>query len=194
MTTVQTSVSATQIRVVSPYLPAFVSAAKRLGGRWSAPAWVFDVRDEARVRTVLVECYGTDGTEPLGPTVTLRLELKPGHCEDRAGIRIAGREIARAFGRDSGAALGPGVVLVDGTLTGGGSMKNWVTRVGADGATVLLRDVPAATADRLQADPPGCLLSVSVEPEEPVIDREALAAERERLTARIAEIDKLLEV
>lgn len=33
---------------------------------------------------------------------------------------------------------------------------------------------------------------VSIEPEAPVIDRAALAAERERLVARLAEIDGLL--
>lgn len=189
---IQTTVSATQIRVVSPYLPAFVSAAKRLGGRWSAPAWVFDVRDEPRVRAALVECYGTDGSEASGPMVTLRLVLQPGHYEDRDGIRIAGREIARAFGRDSGATLGQGVVLVEGAISSGGSVKNWITRVGSNGATVLLRDVPASWAERLQADLPSGLLSVSIEPEAPVIDREALAAERARLVARIAEIDQLL--
>jgi hypothetical protein len=32
----------------------------------------------------------------------------------------------------------------------------------------------------------------TIEPEQPVIDREALAAERERLLGRVAEIDSLL--
>ncbi|GAP37882.1 hypothetical protein [Piscinibacter sakaiensis] len=183
---------ANTIRVVSPYLPAFVAAAKRLGGRWQAPAWVFDARDDARVREALLQHYGTDGAEASGPVVTLRVVWKPEHSAYSAPIRLAGREIAKAFGRDSGARICEGVVLLEGNFGSGGSVKNWKTCVGSKGATVLVRDVPATWVQRLADEPADGVVSVEVEPEEPVIDREALAAERGRLVARLAEIDKLL--
>lgn len=183
--------SATAVRVVSPYNPDFVRGAKALGGKWSAPAWQFDVRDEARVRALCIEHYGTDGSPAAGPAVTLRLVFEAGYAKGQDAIRIGGREVAKAFGRDSGAKLGDGVVLLEGKFNSGGSMKNWTTTAGRDGATVLLRDVPKAMADRLLADAPSGV-TVTVEPEAPVINRAALATERERLVARLAEIDGLL--
>lgn len=194
MKTIQVLRDANAIRVVSPYLPAFVAAAKRLGGRWQAPAWVFDVRDEPRVREICLQHYGTDGAPAAGPVVTLRVVFEADYGEYNAPIRVAGREIAKALGRDSGATLGDGVVVLEGTFTSGGSMKNWKTLVGSKGATILLRDVPAVWVDRLAKDLPDGVVSVTVEQEEPVIDRTALAEERARLMARLAEIDKLLEV
>lgn len=190
--TVQVLRDATSVRVLSPYLQAFVADAKRIGGRWQAPAWVFDIRDEPRVRELLLKHYGTDGAPAAGPTVTLRIVFEPGYYVDQDAFRVAGRVVAKATGRDSGATLGDGVVLLDGGFNSGGSVKNWLTKVGAHGATVLLRDVPEVWVARLADDLPRGVLSVAVEPEAPVVDRAALSEERARLVARLAEIDKLL--
>lgn len=184
-----------EIRVSSSYSPAFVVGAKRLGGRWAAPNWVFDARDEQRVRELCIEIYGTDGA----PTAicTLRVVYESGHHASADAIRLGGREIARAYGRDSGAKLGAGVVLLAGGFGSGGSMKNWTTKTHSEtGATVLVRDVPVAMAERLIAELAANgiqgVLSIAVEPEAPKIDVAALTAERERLVARLAEIDRLL--
>ncbi len=189
MTKISVTSAGTRLSVHSPYLPAFVAAAKALGGRWAAPAWVFDARDEARVREALRTHYGTDGSAAAGPVVTLRVAMDAVYA-DRDAIRLGGREIARAYGRDSGAKLGDGVVLLDGKFGSGGSVKNWTTR--SDGATILIRDMPAEMAERLIAAPPQWVTAIAIEPETPVVDREALAAERDRLMARVAEIDRLL--
>ena len=183
-----------QILVEAPFNRGFISAAKSLGGRWIAPHWVFDVRDEERVRALCLEHYGEDDRS-IVDRVTLRVTFPEGTGEYSDSIILAGREIARAFGRDSGAKLGEGVVLLSGGFCSGGSVKNWKTATRKE-TVVLVRDFPRAMADRLMAN--GGLdyekaCSVAIEPEEPAIDRAALAAERARLVARLAEIDSMLE-
>jgi len=172
----------TQIAVVAPYNPEFVDAARRIAGKWHAAdkSWRFDIRDEARVRELCQTIYGSDGrTQDL---VTVRVRFEKAAAVRCGPIAVAGRTIARAFGRDGGAKLGDGVILESGGFRSGGSVKNWETQV-VDGTAVLVRDFPRATAEQLGLD---------IVDEAPVIDRVALQAERDRLVARIAEIDALL--
>lgn len=188
---VQITISGSVLSVASPYNSNFVAAAKRLGGKWSNGAWVFDARDEQRVRDLCRTTYGTDGV--ASDLVTLRMSFREearGYCE---AVEICGRTVARATGRDSGARLGDGIVLLQGSIGSGGSAKNWETRVAA-GSVVLVRDFPRAEAERLIAkmEAGQSKRDYAIEPETPAVDREALAAERARLVARIAEIDALL--
>src|SRR4051812_31627904 len=111
-TAVKIEVDGNALRVVSPYDPAFVSRAKALGGKWSAPAWVFDARDEGRVRELCAELYGSDGS--TSDVVTLRATYEGGKGKGQKPIYCGGRTVARAFGRDSGAKLGEGIVLLEG--------------------------------------------------------------------------------
>lgn len=177
------------IAVQAPYHATFVARARDLGGKWRAPSWVFDVRDENRIRELCRECYGTDGL--TADLCTLRIEWKQSSVVDKAGFVAAGRPVARAFGRDSGAKLDDGVVMLAGGFGSGGSVKNWVTTVD-EGTVVLVRDFPRAEAERLVAEQPASRRVYAIEAEAPVVDREALSAERERLLARLAEIDQLL--
>ena len=107
---VTTAVTGDTFAVNAPYNSEFISAAKRLGGRWDAPEWVFDARDEARVRALLIECYGTDGE--VADLVTIKIEWSNSESAKRGPIAANGRTIARADGRDSGARLGDGVVIL----------------------------------------------------------------------------------
>lgn len=191
---IKITTTATQVRVESPYNAKFVASARALGGKWTAPCWAFDIRDDDRVRELCLQHYGEDGR--TCEHVTLRAVFLPGIGALGDSIYLAGRVIASAFGRDSGAKLGSGVVLLSGGFGSGGSAKNWKTVTNsAEGATVLVRDVPRAIADRLMT--PGGLDgeradSVTIEPESPVVDRQALTDERARLVARIADIDAIL--
>jgi hypothetical protein len=171
---------------VSPYNSEFVAAARKLGGRWNAPAWSFDVRDEQRVRAACAEHYGTDGL--TADLVTVRAEFGPDNDTLRGPIEIFGRPVARAFGRDSGAKLADGVLLLSGGFNSGGSVKNWRTKA-QEGTVCLVRDLPRAAVERALADGATWL---AIEPETAPIDRAALAAEREKLLVRVAEIDAAL--
>ncbi|HAM57562.1 MAG TPA: hypothetical protein DCQ64_19975 [Candidatus Rokubacteria bacterium] len=182
------------LRVVAPYNSNFVAAAKRLGGKWSDGAWTFDARDDARVRALCVETYGTDGQ--TSDLVTLRIAWSERSAAAQDVVSVRGRTIARATGRDSGAKLGDGIVVLAGGFGSGGSHKNWETTVW-DGTVVLVRDFPRAAAMDLVAktatgETKKRAYTIEVEAEAVVVDREALAAERARLVARLAEIDGLL--
>lgn len=145
---VKVEISSNSLRVFSPYHPDFPACARRLGGRWDAAskAWTFDARDEARVRDLCREIYGSDGSAAAeADLVTLRLTATEEQSEHTSGIYLVGRCLAHATGRDSGARLGGGVVLLRGGAHSGGSVKNWRTEIRM-GSVLEVRDVPRAAA------------------------------------------------
>lgn len=183
-----------KLKLSSPYHPDLPARAKALGGQFSGvkKAWYFDPRDEERVRALAVEIYGTDGTPaPATDLVTLRVSFpNGGYHEVCNGVFVAGRCVARAFGRDSGAKLGDGVVMLKGGITSGGSWNNWKTII-EPGSVFEIRDVPRPAAESAVAQS-GYIQVEIVEAKAPTVDVEALKGEKERLLARIAEIDAIL--
>ena len=178
-----------KIKLVSPYHPDLPGQAKAMGGKFNGEkkCWYFDARDEARVRQLAIELFGTDG-ENNAETVTLRITFPQGYREHTDGVYVAGRCVARAWGRKTGAKLGEGVVLLKGNIDSGGSMRNWYTYI-HPGSVFEIRDVPKAAAEKaVQASSE----AMQVEIVDSQVDIEALKAERERLLARIAEIDAIL--
>lgn len=58
----------TKIKVESDFSKEFVTQAKTIKGRWEKPYWVFPVEQEKRLREILMEVYGEDGTaEKVSP-------------------------------------------------------------------------------------------------------------------------------
>lgn len=132
------------VALTSPYHPDLPRAARHLGGHWSGERWFFDLRDEAGVRSLAREIYGTDGDDGA-ELVTVRLRLNAGRTWTDE-LYWGGRQIARRFSRDSHVQLGDDVVVVTGGFPAhGGSRKN--PAVAAEEGTVLeVRDVPAPAA------------------------------------------------
>lgn len=189
---VRIEIDGTEVTLHAPYNESLPPAARALGGRWDAKhkAWTFDARDEERVRDLARKTFGTDGSpETAGDLVTVRVRLidhligQPGAAHGRSA-EFGGRRIAERRHRDETVTLAPGVVLVEGTLPAtGGSMSN--PRIAPpDDAVVEIRDIPRAA---LSVEHPTHYQIVGEK-----IDTAALAAERDRLTTRIAEIDALL--
>lgn len=173
--------------VYTPYNADFVSRIKLMGGRWN-PAekcWTvaeFKVDD---VRAAMRSIYGRDD-QPVTETVDVILTFAEEYYELRAPVTILGRTIATAWGRDSGSRMGDDVMFLDGAPKSGGSVKNWHTVIPA-GSVVKLPNLPkTATAE---CDLPD---GVSMEIIGQGIDREALQAEKEKLLARLAEINAIL--
>lgn len=52
----------TKIKVESDFSKEFVTQAKTIKGRWEKPYWVFPVEQEKRLREILMEVYGEDGS------------------------------------------------------------------------------------------------------------------------------------
>jgi hypothetical protein len=176
-----------EIKVCGDYNGLFVAEARNLGGKWQAPEWVFDIRNEEMVRKVCMLYYGTDGfTTDL---VDVRVTLTEGDSgfPARSPIEIFGRTVARAFGRDFGAKLGDGIVLEAGGFGSSGSAKNWYTSA-EDGTTVIMRDVSRLLVSLHNNES----IVVEVIGAASDVDKNALLAEKQKLLARLEEIETLL--
>ena len=57
------------LAVSSPYHPNFPARARLLGGEWDVArrVWMFDAREDDRVRSLCREIYGTDGADGMAP-------------------------------------------------------------------------------------------------------------------------------
>lgn len=171
--------------VQAPYAHEFPPAAKRLSGHWSAAdkTWRFDPRDRDRVEELLRNIYGWSGSEGDSPEVTIRVKVTPRTAPYRE-VRFGGRLIAWRPGRDADIVLGEGVIIVDGKFSArGGSMKHPRIFDGPEGdVTLEVRDYPVSALQLVD-------LPYEVVDGDPMTE---LREERDRLIARIAEIDALL--
>ncbi|MFI9194246.1 hypothetical protein ACIG0A_33710 [Streptomyces californicus] len=178
-----------RVAVSTPYSDDFRAGAVDLGGEWDAAdrVWVFDVRDEERVRGLLREVFGVDGSpESAQDVVTVRVRLAD-HVVGGDRAEFAGREIAVRRGRDQRVRFARGVVLIEGQLPAGGGSTKYPEIAAGDDVVVEIRDVPRGALEIEAAD------SYEIVPDQRPVDLEALRAERVRLLARIADIDALLE-
>ena len=172
------------ISVTADYNDEFVKVAHTMGGKWHSPSWVFDIREEDLVRSTCLKIYGTDGVN--ADLVDVQITLNDFDAKKCAPIVIFGKTVARAFGRDSGAKIGTGIVIKSGKFGSGGSAKNWLT-IAEDGTSFIMRDVSRSLVE--------ANMEKSIQAEiisETDIDIEALKAEKEKLVARLAEIENLL--
>jgi len=193
--TVRIERKGTSLAVTCPYNPGFGRKAKEIAGQWDSngKTWNFDVRNEELVRNLLIDVYGTDDSA-TAELVSVKLVITlPDEEECQVGptcgvLVIAGRVVAAASGRDSGARLGEGVVVVSGGFKSGGSMKNWAT-MAKPNTVVILHDVPRAVAEKAVSN---WEEGSGIVPGQPRVDIEALKTERERLLARVAEIDVIV--
>ena len=170
--------------VKSPYNADFVAHCRRLGGKWNGGEkyWAFPALVREQVLAVLSEIYGW---KPDSKAVTVKITAKRGIEVRRDAIRFAGRVVAEAQGRDTGARLGADVIQLEGKIGSGGSMRYWETQI-REGSVFILRDIPdtAAVADENWA--------VEIMQDEQRPDIDALKAEKEKLLKRLAQIDAWL--
>lgn len=177
------------VNVYTPYNQDFVARIKQIGGRkWNSAdrCWSVPETEVDAVRQHMMDVFGETDLPAENEHVTAEVRFDSRVAECRSSVVLFGKVIARAWGRDSGAAVGDDVTLVSGHIGSGGSRANWDTTV-ADGTIVRIRNLTRAALE-LDTDYDITILDVREES----INREALADERARLLARIAEIDKLL--
>ena len=137
----------------------------------------------------MMDIYGETDQEPAAETVTLVIEFSKDVIGQHAPITIAGKTIAAAFGRDSGAKVGDDAAFISGEPRIDGSARNWTTVIPA-GSVVEVYNVPKAKAYELvSASDPRYTIHIKGDVK---VDREALMKEREALLARLDEINKIL--
>lgn len=133
-----------KVKVVTPYNKEFVNKARNLRGNWKDGAWWFDDSIIEYVSDVMNEIFGTTGEIPFENCTLLVKNFSD--FGNRTSVVLFGRTIARAFGRDSGAKLGDGIIFIDGKYNSGGSVKNWGTVV--DNATFEIHNFPLPMTER----------------------------------------------
>lgn len=188
-----------RIVATTPFHPAFPAKARALGGRChgASKTWVFDARDEQRVRAIVRQVYGTDDSSSAA-VLTLRCQLDEATVDDRAtSLWFCGREIARTFGRDDRPKLGSGVVVLAGGFRSGGSRKNFGV-ITNPGTIVEIRDVPEAAAREIHGecygvallDASGAVVAEATHPESPDLGPDAPdVSESDALATAIAEAE-----
>lgn len=193
MSKITVTLNAGTAYISSPYNPEFVARIKNLGGRWDAASHAWKISEQALedARQIMRDTYGETDQPTTEPTVTLRVEITEDIWELRSPIVIAGRIVASASGRDSGARAGEDVAFIEGKPQSGGSAKNWRTCIDA-GSIIKIFNAPVAKARDVIANPPYDGMVCTILDQSVTINRAALEAEREKLLARIAEIDTLL--
>jgi len=133
--------------VRTPYHPDLPAKLRALGGKWNDlnKAWVYDPRDEERVRAAVESIFGS--TTPSGRVVTVRWQVSGRYNP----ARLAGREIAWRPGRDTEVRLGRGVVVVEGEFprSGGSSKYPALWNSSHPGVVVEIRDVDYNVAQRM---------------------------------------------
>ena len=168
---------AEQIAVSAPYCPEWPEKARAIGGKWDSARslWKFDARDEARVRDLCVEVFGTDGHPVEVRDIRVALDGLPSLGDS---LWVGGRLVCRRRNRDWKVELGDGVVSVSGDFPrSGGSSKH--PRLDPMPGTVLeVRDVPLSIAEALVAAEPRAYSFVErpAEPGKPDIEDGPLAA------------------
>ena len=176
--------------VYTPYNKNFVQKIKKIRcAAWNGSAWTVDADFIPAVREIAKSIYGYDDTEEV-ETVTLRITFMQDNEVYHDDIRLFGKTIASAYGRDSGAKLGKDAVLIKGNACSGGSVKNWRTIIVAE-SVILLNNVPRQMYEKKNGvyDPEEIKIEIV---ENDKIDINKLKEEKERLLKRIAEIDKVL--
>lgn len=186
-------VSNGKLSVTTPYHPTMVAGSRRLHGTWTGSSWEFDPRDEDRVRALVLDLYGTDGTpcQLVDVRINVRQWYKhPAGSGDDRTMYFAGREVCHRPSRDAQVKLGEGVVLIAGEFfSSGGSVKYPRLDIESlkEDVVVEIRDVPAGHSHIVNC---GELDGVTVLNSTP--DVEALLAERAALLARVGEIGAIL--
>jgi len=188
-----TSIGDGKIAVETPYNPEFVRRIKKAGGKWKADkkVWECDERSIEAVRAIMREVYGMDDLPQELVTVRVTVREKGVIDQHTGPVVLFGRTIASAFGRDSGAKVGEGVVFEKGTCRSGGSVKNWYTIIEA-GSVFTIYDVPKRAVEEKLGwiDSYG---TFEVIESAGASRRELLEQEKAALLARLAEIEEELK-
>ena len=136
------------IKVYAPYNTELIKRFKMTEGQWDSESkyWKFSPELLSAVRDILKSVFGYDDTADI-EMYDVKFTMKEGLYERCDSVKIMGKIVAQAHGRDSGAEIGKDVNFVEGAPTSGGSMKNWSSEVPA-GSVFILRNVPKPVYDK----------------------------------------------
>ena len=179
MTITITALEDATFAVASPYNRDFVAKCREVGGRFdrNTKEWVFPNEMRDSIEESLADIYGWTNGEVQEVVVV----CPKGDEESKGPFVISGVIIATAWGRDSGAKAGPGVVFLEGGCHSGGSRANWQTVIRAN--------------SRIRVKlPVGAELPAGWKYEDPEGTRRAeLEARAEKLKEELAQVQREIE-
>ncbi len=194
MINVVVEISADRLVVACPYNEDFVTRAKNLGGKWNAgkKVWEFDPRFDSQVRDLLWDIYSLDGRPtPDADFCTLKLTIKKIARIAQRKIVLAGREILTLSVLGASAGEGVAFYAAGDVETKRNTVKNvYVVTLPKD-SEIVITDFPRdalAEVETLNSE----IFEVEVLNNDRMVGRETLEKERKALSARLAEIDRLL--
>ena len=178
-----------KIYVRSEYNKAFINKARYLQGKWESPYWVFPEDNREEVKELLLDTYGKadilEDEEQQKVTVEIDLETYKDTKGAENELRLDDILLASRMSRDSYVKLADNVMVVEGGFKSSGGSRNRPTISPEDNTILRVKNVPLIIYDRVKEKDGIRLVSE--------IDVTALKAEKERLLARIAEIDNMLK-
>lgn len=189
------------IIVESPYNPFLPEKAKNCGGEYIGNrSWEYPLQAQKLVEKIYIEVYGVFEhpvkrctircyTPNIEDIVDQYSDNRP--YEECGPLSLQTLVICSAKGRDTGARVAKDVVLVQGKIKSGGSMKYWKT-IMTNQAIFEVYNVPVSIAEKIVENPQWCE-KVEIIEENGTVDYESLQIEKNQLLVRINEINKILE-
>jgi len=154
-----------KVYAVTPFKADFLAAARSIGGRWTGDkktGWEFPAEIEDRVRKLVIEHYGHDGTPQETADVKIRV-LNAWRDVGREYWRF-GRKLLWRSGRDWPVGIDDSVTVLEGSFrSSGGSRKNPLITMTEESVLLLVKDVPLSAID--QDDGEYAVVSETKEPE-----------------------------
>ena len=180
----KTKIENGKIYVQSDYNRDYIARAKGLQGKWNSPYWVFPEENIDELRELLIDVYGECGGLAEKAPVTVTVDLDLDEYKYGAEVSIGGFAAVKRRYRDSDVIYADNVMLLKGGFpSSGGSAKN--PRVSPDSGTVIrVKNLPVKLYEKIK-DMDGVTLVKAP-------DNAALIEERDRLLARLAELNTLI--
>ena len=180
----KTKIENGKIYVQSDYNRDYISRAKGLQGRWSAPYWVFPEENINELRELLLDVYGECGELAEEAPVTVTVDLDLDDYKYGAEVTIGSFVAVRRWGRDREVSFADNVMVVSGGFTPTGGSAKHPAVYHEQGTIIRVKDIPVKLYEKIK-DEAGVSLYKAP-------DNAALIEERDKLLARLAELNALI--
>ena len=177
-----------KLEITTPYSSSFVTAIKKLGGKWNKDkkVWVVDEEFENKVNDLIIRIYNYDitGTEKV---ITVQYNAKDFYDGD--DIVIGNRIAVYRPSRDEAVKLNKTIIIENDFPSRGGSAQYpTVFEYNAEYDVILRTDLYERYYNKLTDEEKEKVEIIKKESE-----RDVLLREKEKLEKRLEEINKLLE-
>lgn len=174
------------IKVQSDYNRDYISRAKAIQGRWNAPYWVFPEENINELRELLLDVYGECGELAEEAPVTVTVDLDLDKYSYGAEVTIGSFVAVKRRYRDSEVIYADNVMLISGGFTPTGGSARHPTVYHEQGTIIRVKNIPVKLYEKIKNEAGVTLYKA------PAPDKAALIKERNRLLARLAELNALI--